>query len=479
MAEETRTSDRATWVEAIGLPHLCRILGLAIQPSKLGIALLAIILTVALGGVLDVLWKTGGGIGESAIDEFMGAHHSGQPYQEPTGDLGIFKVWREHEKRCVLGLLGSAVPGTSVAAGTSIGAYMESRSHGGLLGNLVGMGYGVWWLLRVHFFFFLFFGIGALLIWSWGGGAICRAAALQFARDEKLTLAESNRFAFKHLISGFALTPCIPIVGMVAVMILMVLGGAVLRIPVFGDVLAGTAFPLAIMGGFVIAILLIGLLVGGNLFWPAVAVEGQDAYDAFSRGLSYAFSKPWKTVIYAVIAFVYAGICWVLVNLFTYLALAVTRAVVTFGTSPFGWWLRGTEGDATSKMELLWPLSGPNGLYSWPDWSKLWGLELYSGFIIGVYVLLVIGLMWAFLASFYFSGSTVIYFLLRRDVDKTDIEDVQLEEGDEVAGAAELPKMSKAEAGAADPPVESEPSPQAEPEEEPPEDQPLSSSDDM
>jgi len=40
----------------------------------------------------------------------------------------------------------------------------------------------------------------------------------------------------------------------------------------------------------------------------------------------------------------------------------------------------------------------------------------------------VIGLMWAFLASFYFSASTVIYFLLRRDVDGTDLEELHMED---------------------------------------------------
>ena len=93
------------------------------------------------------------------------------------------------------------------------------------------------------------------------------------------------------------------------------------------------------------------------------------------------------------------------------------RGVVAFGTSPLGWWNRGTEAAPTSKLELLWPLSGPNALYHWPQSTELAWYEYISAFFVGVYVLLVIGLMWSFLCSFYFSGSTVIYFLLRRDVD--------------------------------------------------------------
>ncbi|MGB2987907.1 MAG: hypothetical protein WBE26_18720, partial [Phycisphaerae bacterium] len=200
---------------------------------------------------------------------------------------------------------------------------------------------------------------------------------------------------------------------------------------VLGDLIGGVAFPLAILGGFVISILLLGMLVGGSLFWPAVAVEGSDAFDSFSRGLSYPLSKPWKTILYAIITIIYASICWVFVNLFTFCMLAITRAVVGFGTSPLGWWSRGQEGEAVSKLDLLWPFSGPNALYAWPQWQELAWYEYFSAFFIGVYVLITIGLMWSFLASFYFSASTTIYYLLRRDVDGTDHEDVYLKEEEE------------------------------------------------
>ncbi len=180
-----------------------------------------------------------------------------------------------------------------------------------------------------------------------------------------------------------------------------------------------------------IALLLIGTLVGGHLFWPAVAAEGQDAYDAFSRGLSYAFTKPWKTILYTVIATVYASICWLFVNLFTFLALTLARGIVAWGTSPFGWWRRGTGDAAVAKLDLLWPpLTGFNALYRWPDTANLAWNEYISVFFIAIYVLLVIAMMWSFLASFYFSGCTVVYFLLRRDVDKTDLDDIYIDEED-------------------------------------------------
>jgi len=436
MKDSQHTHRGDGWLEASGLVYIFRTLGLAVHPAKLGLALAAIILTFILGWVLDAIWTRGGGVDETAIARFISARELDQPYVEPSGSLGMFKVWREYERGCLLGFLGSMIPGSSVAAGTAFGSYVEAHSHVGPLSNLVGMGYGVWWLLRHHPFYFLLFVGGSLVIWAWAGGAICRIAAVQYARDEKLTMNQAIAFAKEKLFGGFVLAPCIPVAFILITAVLLAIGGMLLRVPVLGDLIAGPAFILAIVGGFAVAVLLLGLIVGGSLFWPAVAVEGSDAFDSFSRSLSYPLSKPWKAVLYAVISTVFAGICWVFVNLFTFFALTVTRGIVGFGTSPFGWWSRGEGEISVRKLDLLWPLAGPNTLYSWPDWSQLTWYEHFSAFFVGVYVLIVIGLMWAFLASFYFSASTVIYFLLRRDVDGTDLEELHTEDEEPGKGSS-------------------------------------------
>lgn len=432
------------WLEASGLRHILRTLGLAIQPAKLGIALATLFLTFVLGGTLDWLWTRQGGIDPAAITQYVSAREFDRPYVEPTGSLGVFGVWREHQRRCVLGFLSASLPGASLAAGTPLGAYVELYSQAGPLRNLAAMGYGVLWMMTVHPLYFLLFGAGGLVLWAFGGGAICRLAAVQFARDEKPTMRQALAFAREKLIGGFVLAPCIPLVFILIAVVLLALLGLVLRLPLFGDLLAGLAFGLALLGGFVVAVLLLGFLIGGSLFWPTVAVEGSDAFDSFSRSLSYPMSKPWKALLYAMLSVLYASLCWVFVNLFVFGALSITRAVVGFGTSPFGWWNRGTPESPVRKLDLLWPLGGPNALYAWPDWSRLSWYEYVSAFWIGMYVLLVVGLVWAFLASFYFSGSTVLYFLLRRDVDGTDLEEVLVDDepGDEPRADIPIPVLS-------------------------------------
>ncbi len=429
---DPKTSPRH-WLDSIGLAHLFRMLGIAIQPAKLIIALLGLWATMFYGGcMLDPICKLAGGdrFAPDAVERLMIADETDTPYEQPGGEDGVFRVFRQHERRAILGLMGSSLPGSSVGAGTPVGAFVESHATRRPLRNIAAMGYGVWWLIRYHFVYFVFLAVGSLLIWSLCGGMICRMAAVQFARDEKITMNQAFSYTKQRLFGGFFMAPCIPLGFMIALALLLLLYGVLLRIPLLGDLLGGLGFALALFGGFVIALLMVGLFVGGSLFWPAVATEGSDGFDSFSRGLSYPLSRPWKAGLYALISILFAAICWMCANLFTYLALYVSRGLIAMGTSPFGWWNRGTETAPISKLELMWPMAGPNAMYQWPDWSQLTWYEHFSAGLIGLFVVGVIGLMWAFLVSLFHSGSTVIYFLLRRDVDGTDLEDLFLDESE-------------------------------------------------
>jgi hypothetical protein len=275
-------------------------------------------------------------------------------------------------------------------------------------------------MVRHHTFFFLF-ALGPCSSGPFGGAL--SIAAVQFAR-RKITAADA-RVCLEAPWSGVHAGPVIPIAFISLVAVMLLIGGVFLRIPVLGDLVGAPLFIFALLGGLIIAVLLVGFLVGGSLFWPAVAVEGSDAFDAFSRSLAYPFSRPWKTIVYFLITGIYAVVCWLIVNILVYWAVWITREIVSWGTSPFGWWKR--EGDA-SKLEVLWPLGGASGLHRWPEWSQLGFFEDFSALMIGVYVLLTIGLTWSFLFSFCLSSDTIIYFLLRRDVDGNDVSDVHFDE---------------------------------------------------
>ena len=53
---------------------------------------------------------------------------------------------------------------------------------------------------------------------------------------------------------------------------------------------------------------------------------------------------------------------------------------------------------------------------------------------ISFWVYLTIGLLGAFAISFYFSANTIIYYLMRREVDATELDDVYVEETEDEFG---------------------------------------------
>ncbi|MCH7814734.1 MAG: hypothetical protein IID40_12020 [Planctomycetes bacterium] len=283
-----------------------------------------------------------------------------------------------------------------------------------------------------HVWYALLFLLGTLAIWALLGGAICRMAAVQFARDERIGWRDAVTFARQRYFSGFALVPLLPVLMVLFAGLLLFLGGMFLRIPWLGDILGSLFFVLAIIGGGVIAAVTIGTIAGGSLFWPTIAAEGSESLDAVSRSFNYVGNTPWRTLFYGLVAIVYGSLCFLLVRAFAYLTLAATHAFVGYGTAPFGWWLR----DGVPKLDRLWSAPALGQLVPQP--METTGIESFSGAVIGLWVFLVLLLVWAFLASFYFCGSTVIYFLLRRDNDAMDLEDVfidKYEEGDHAAAA--------------------------------------------
>jgi len=421
-------TDHPHWLEALGLLHIFRTLSLCVQPAKIGLALLTIVCTFLFGSALDIVWSAGSGVDAASIDRFILARETGQPYEAQSGDFGIFESWRKHSERSLLGLAGSSMPDVKKAEGTPMGAMINTYLQAKPQCNLTSLGYGLWWLISQHTLFFFVFGAGALLLWGLGGGAICRLAAVQFARGDRFTMKQGFTYARSHLFSGFALAPCIPLVFTLIVSLLLLISGMLLRIPFVGDLLGSVSFILSLIGGFIIAALLFGLFIGGHFLWPAVAAEGQDAYDAFSRGTSYAFTKPLKTILYTVQVTMFGTVSWIVLNWFTYVALSVTHLFVGIGSKWFGLWPHaGGEDNPVGKLQAIWSMSGSSTLYTWPDWSTLAWYEYISAFLVGLCVLLVVGLMFSLLASFYYCASTTLYFLLRRDIDHVDLTEVFME----------------------------------------------------
>jgi hypothetical protein len=292
-----------------------------------------------------------------------------------------------------------------------------------------------------------------LAVWGYFGGAITRLAAVQVARNEKAPLGETLAFVNQR-VKHFILAPVMPLVGLgVFAFILGAFGFVEGWIPVFGDiVIAGLLWPIVIVLGLIMAVLLVGLF-GWPLMYPTISVEGSDSFDALSRSYSYFYQKPWRYLGYSALALLYGAALTFFVgfmgSLLAYLGqLGVQGApglasvdasrdrtpvyLVRHAPTSFGWrdlflsssdWaepVKSFEGGREVvhyqlKDDYLSNISWYNNIGSW-----------LVGFWLGLLFLLIVG----FSYSYFFTAGTIVYFLMRKVVDDTELDEVHLEEED-------------------------------------------------
>jgi hypothetical protein len=284
---------------------------------------------------------------------------------------------------------------------------------------------GPWWLISQHVFYFILFAILFSVIWSIFGGAISRIAAVHVARDEKISMTSALRFAMGKFLS-FIFAPVIPLAIVLFVGLIVWLAALVNNIPWIGPILVGLLFFLALIAGFVMTLVLLGTVGGYNLMYPTIAVEGSDSFDAISRSFSYVYARPWRMLFYTVIAILYGALCYFFVRFFLFLMLTLTHHFVGAGT------YANVAGDTPIEMwPQMWPQPRFEKLTYEPNWMTLHGDQKIAAWLIAFWNYLAIGLLGAFAISFYFSANTIIYYLMRREVDATELDDVFLEQADE------------------------------------------------
>jgi hypothetical protein len=290
----------------------------------------------------------------------------------------------------------------------------------GVLQNITDYFKAVGWAVRYHFAYCIIFFIIELAVISVAGGAICRIAALQFARGEKPGLTEALRYSIKKFTSFFA-APLAPIGIIIFIGIFIFLLGLAGNIPRAGELIVGLGMPLALFAGVLIAVIVIGAVAGLNLMFPAVAYDGSDCFDAISRSFSYVYAKPWRMVVYTAVAAVYGSICYTFVRFFAFLSLWITRWLLQLCL----WADNGSN--QVNKLVAIWPKPEFRYLLGSSSPAATNWTESIAAFLIYLFLLVVVGLVVSFIISFYFSANTIIYSLMRKTVDNAALEDIYLQ----------------------------------------------------
>jgi hypothetical protein len=275
------------------------------------------------------------------------------------------------------------------------------------------------------FVYLLLCGLWAVAVWAFAGGAITRSTALELAADERGGTRELAMFVLRRWRSYVA-APLFPLLGVfLATAGIFVVG--VLLNSGLSMWIAAILWPVALVGGLMMAVLLLGLWFGWPLMWTTISTEGTDSFDALSRTYAYVFQKPLHYLFYILVAAVFGTLGWLLVWNFAVAVIALTEWAASWGC--------GYE-----RMATIAALGTTSA-------EKLGSIghsaAVFVQFWCGCVMLLAVG----FLYSYFWTAATAIYLLMRRSVDATEMDEVFVEEeqGGEVYG---LPKIETDAQGA-------------------------------
>lgn len=289
-----------------------------------------------------------------------------------------------------------------------------------------------------------------LVVWGFFGGAICRIAAVQVARNERITLREAILFT-KERFASYLAAPVFPMVLVGILTLLLMIFGWITWVPYLGEILAGLLWPLVILIGFIMAIVLVGL-VGWPMMTATISTEGTDSFDALSRSYSYIYQAPWQYLWYNFLAVVYGAALVFFVGFMASLMIFLGKWGVSSAAGL-------SSSDPKSDREPSYLFYYTPTSFGWRDllisnsqWTvpqsktdydgrkierrefteeyeaALTGMNRFGAVMVSVWIYPLFLLVVGFGYSYFWSASTIVYFLMRRHVDDTEMDEVHLED---------------------------------------------------
>jgi len=298
------------------------------------------------------------------------------------------------------------------------------------------------------------------LFWVWSGpaGVVSRLTALEYARDDLPTLAEAREMV-RSKRKAYFLAPLMPFVAVLFLCGLNILGGfiasllAVVKLGIIGRlILIFPGFPLLVASTVVIVFLIVLGALSFGLMMPAVSVGGKDGFESWSTAYSYVLWGLRRFVCYSLVAGVIGAVSAVVACWLGELLIYVIYKTVDIGNISSAIWLAyGTvlteQGASVAVMPAAEGISG-----------------VLSG-ILALLFLLVRAVPVAYVFSYVFTANTIIFFLMRKEQDNIDVDEIYEEEEEEAAEALEEEPTADISAPAQEPAEPAEPQ-TAEPEEE-------------
>ncbi|HTN73972.1 MAG TPA: hypothetical protein VL096_01950 [Pirellulaceae bacterium] len=277
-------------------------------------------------------------------------------------------------------------------------------------------------LTLTEFCYFLFGGLWTLLIWAFVGGMITRLAVVYLGREERISFKEALYYVGARYGSYFV-APLYPLIGVMLLAIPIALLGLLMQLDI-GVLLAGLLWIFVIIAAVAMAFMLLGLLFGWPLLWPAISAENGDAFEAMSRSYGYTFQRPFHYLFFALVAAIFGALCWFFVSIFADLVVHLA------------WW-GASWGTGVARLKEI------------QDAAAIHDPEMASTMAAGTWLLnLVNGLVYCVAAGFgyslFFCLGSAIYLLLRHVDDESELDEVFVEEDEDRFA---LPQLSRDAAG--------------------------------
>ncbi len=266
---------------------------------------------------------------------------------------------------------------------------------------------------------------GLLAIWSLSGGAITRVASLDYAKGSSIGYRDSLKYSARKFWSYYW-APVAPILGALFFVLLNGLAGLLGKIK-FLELLVVLGFPIILLFSFLALFVVIIGVIGCWLMIPTISADGSDAFDSMSRAYSYVLSQPLKYFIYLASAVAFGVFAVAIASTATGLLVKTSFATVGMGMGQ----------KFQTIMAAINGIIQPAGLAANYNISMQIKLAL-SGLpsttmtvdILGLlaYLLLLNLIVWSIAAAYVGSAQTVLYLLMRKEVDGTEVADVYVEE---------------------------------------------------
>lgn len=441
--------EQADWTSLLPFTKLFGGFRMALQPGKLLLALMLVLLTYLGGLGLDLVW------GPAVFPDEFAAYLTRSPQQyerflsvnedllaknielaKATGETlredrkGIFETTLKVELAAFERLILSATSLDFGVRGFLSGRGLES---GGVLGALGIMVIAVpAWLHSTHPAFLAVFLLYSFVLTALLGGGITRLAAVEAGTGQRESAFGALRFTAARY-AWFILAPVLPVLVAVVIGLAMAVAGLIFfNFPAL-DVVGALLFGLLLVGGFAVALILLGLLVGGSLLFSSLSVEGTDAFDAISRVFNYVLGRPWRYIFYNAVMLVYGAITYLFVGLIVFMTLWMTKAFT-------GLWVFRDVAEGKNRFDEILPQPRLGELVHAVNWETLDSSSAIAAAIVLVWVKLLIAVLPAFAVSYFFSQQTWIYLLLRKSADGTEFDEVYRDADDLAAGAARSPE---------------------------------------